>query len=97
MTQREITDTITDGIRYGSQRPRRLADSTGPCTNSIDELSRARLVALARQDGVGQPVYLRCNTRRRKDPLGAGRIVRARHSRRSARGHRRNGRRLSER
>ena len=34
MTQREIADTITDGIRYGSRRPRRLADSTGPnpCT-----------------------------------------------------------------
>jgi hypothetical protein len=26
MSQREIIDTITDGIRYGSQRPRRLAE-----------------------------------------------------------------------
>jgi hypothetical protein len=26
MGQREVTDTITDGIRYGLQRPRRLAE-----------------------------------------------------------------------
>jgi bifunctional DNA primase/polymerase-like protein len=26
MSQREVTDTINDGIQYGSQRPRRLTD-----------------------------------------------------------------------